>query len=93
MWCPGWARRVCKTSPLPPPQGLESLGCIRKFHLKTPPATSLFSRPVREEVLPDPKLSEAPAVFYEPCVDCALKMGRVFPYELNWNKWLQAGPP
>ncbi|XP_072839107.2 general transcription factor 3C polypeptide 1 isoform X1 [Pogona vitticeps] len=73
-------------------QGLESLGCIRKFHLKNQPATSLFSKPVLEEVITEPRLSETPTVFYEPCVDCTLKMGRVFPYELNWNKWLQTPP-
>ncbi|KAJ7306071.1 hypothetical protein JRQ81_010437 [Phrynocephalus forsythii] len=73
-------------------QGLESLGCIRKVHLRNQPATSLFSPPALEEVVREPQLSEAPMAFYEPCVDCALKMGRVFPYELNWNKWLQAPP-
>ncbi|XP_061455573.1 general transcription factor 3C polypeptide 1 [Rhineura floridana] len=70
-------------------QGLESLGCIRKFHLKKQSAPSLFSKPILEEVVPSPKLSNTPTVFYEPAIDCTLKMGRVFPYELNWNKWVQ----
>lgn len=75
-------------------QGLESLGCIRKRHLAArPPPTSLFSRPAPEEVLAAPRLSEAPAAFYEPCVDCVLRMGRAFPDEPNWNKWLQPGTP
>nr|XP_028561107.1 general transcription factor 3C polypeptide 1-like [Podarcis muralis] len=73
-------------------QGLESLGCIRKFHLKQQRPASLFSKPTLEEVVGSPKLSSTPAVFYEPTVDCTLKMGRVFPYELNWNKWVQMAP-
>lgn len=73
-------------------QALESLGCIRKFHFERPGAASLFSKPAREEVITGGKLSDAPAAFYEPAIDCTLKMGRVFPYELNWNKW-GAGAP
>ncbi|XP_058013284.1 general transcription factor 3C polypeptide 1 isoform X3 [Ahaetulla prasina] len=73
-------------------QALESLGCIRKFHFERPGAASLFSKPAREEVITSGKLSDAPAAFYEPTIDCTLKMGRVFPYELNWNKW-GAGAP
>uniref|UniRef100_A0A8C3PF78 Ral transcription factor IIIC subunit 1 n=1 Tax=Chrysemys picta bellii TaxID=8478 RepID=A0A8C3PF78_CHRPI len=70
-------------------QGLEALGCIRRFCMKKPPAISLFSRPVPEEELTDSKLSETPTIFYEPTIDCTLRMGRVFPYEGNWNKWVQ----
>ncbi|XP_077172352.1 general transcription factor 3C polypeptide 1 isoform X2 [Paroedura picta] len=69
-------------------QGLEALGCIRKFYLKQQKVPSLFSRPVQEEEVACPKLSEAPLAFYEPTVACTLQMGRVFPYELNWNKWV-----
>ncbi|XP_075755286.1 general transcription factor 3C polypeptide 1 isoform X1 [Pelodiscus sinensis] len=69
-------------------QGLEALGCIRRFFMKKPLSVSLFSRPVAEE-LTDSKLSETLTVFYEPTIDCALRMGRVFPYEVNWNKWVQ----
>uniref|UniRef100_A0A2H6NJZ4 Uncharacterized protein n=1 Tax=Micrurus carvalhoi TaxID=3147026 RepID=A0A2H6NJZ4_9SAUR len=68
-------------------QALESLGCIRKFHFERCGAASLFSKPAWEEAIPGGKLSDAPAAFYEPAIDCTLKMGRVFPYELNWNKW------
>ncbi|KAJ7345799.1 hypothetical protein JRQ81_001749 [Phrynocephalus forsythii] len=74
-------------------QRLESLGWIRKIHLKNQPATSLFSPPALEEVVTDPKLSEAPMVFYKPCVDCIPKMGHHFPYEMNRSKWLQMPPP
>ncbi|XP_044289297.1 general transcription factor 3C polypeptide 1 isoform X1 [Varanus komodoensis] len=70
-------------------QGLESLGCIRKLHLEKQSPTSLFSRPEPEQVLTNPRLSTTPTVFYEPTIDCTLKIGRVFPYELNWNKWVQ----
>uniref|UniRef100_A0A8C7DVN8 Ral transcription factor IIIC subunit 1 n=1 Tax=Naja naja TaxID=35670 RepID=A0A8C7DVN8_NAJNA len=68
-------------------QALECLGCIRKFHFERRGAASLFSKPAWEEAIPGGKLSDAPAAFYEPTIDCTLKMGRVFPYELNWNKW------
>uniref|UniRef100_A0A8C9TEX9 Ral transcription factor IIIC subunit 1 n=1 Tax=Scleropages formosus TaxID=113540 RepID=A0A8C9TEX9_SCLFO len=27
--------------------------------------------------------------FYEPSVDCCLRLGKVFPHEANWNKWVQ----
>uniref|UniRef100_A0A8C0ILH9 Ral transcription factor IIIC subunit 1 n=1 Tax=Chelonoidis abingdonii TaxID=106734 RepID=A0A8C0ILH9_CHEAB len=70
-------------------QGLEALGCIRRFCMKKPSAISLFSQPVPEEELTDSKLSETPTIFYEPTIDCTLRMGRVFPYEGNWNKWVQ----
>uniref|UniRef100_A0ACB8FK47 Uncharacterized protein n=1 Tax=Sphaerodactylus townsendi TaxID=933632 RepID=A0ACB8FK47_9SAUR len=73
-------------------QGLEALGCIRKFHLKEQKLPSLFSEPLVEEEGALPKLCEAPVAFYEPTVDCLLQMGRVFPYELNWNNTFpQAG--
>ncbi|XP_015265433.1 PREDICTED: general transcription factor 3C polypeptide 1 [Gekko japonicus] len=69
-------------------QGLEALGCIRKFSLKQQEVPSLFSRPVLEEEAACPKLGEAPVAFYEPTVACPLLMGRVFPYERNWSKWV-----
>ncbi|XP_054851434.1 general transcription factor 3C polypeptide 1 isoform X2 [Eublepharis macularius] len=70
-------------------QGLEALGCIRKFSLKQQQMTSLFSQPgLEEEEMACPKLTEASTIFYEPTVACTLLMGRVFPYELNWNKWV-----
>ncbi|XP_027718537.1 general transcription factor 3C polypeptide 1 isoform X3 [Vombatus ursinus] len=70
-------------------QGLEALGCIRKFFLKKPPGVSLFSKPAVEEEVMAPGLSERSTVFYEPTIDCTLRMGRVFPQEVNWNKWVQ----
>uniref|UniRef100_F7CWX1 Ral transcription factor IIIC subunit 1 n=1 Tax=Ornithorhynchus anatinus TaxID=9258 RepID=F7CWX1_ORNAN len=73
-------------------QGLEALGCIRKFWLKKPSAVSLFSKPKMEEEITRPRLSEAPTAFYEPSIDCTLRLGRVFPHEVNWNKWVQVEP-
>ncbi|NXA09623.1 TF3C1 factor, partial [Sapayoa aenigma] len=73
-------------------QGLETLGCIRRFYMKKPSPVSLFSQPVVEEELNNPKLSETPTIYYEPTIDCTLRMGRVFPCEVNWNKWVQIIP-
>ncbi|XP_036268902.1 general transcription factor 3C polypeptide 1 isoform X1 [Pipistrellus kuhlii] len=68
-------------------QGLEFLGCIKKRLLK-PKAVSLFSKPVVEEEEPPCSPSESSMVFYEPTLDCTLRLGRVFPHEVNWNKWI-----
>ncbi|KFO63271.1 General transcription factor 3C polypeptide 1, partial [Corvus brachyrhynchos] len=73
-------------------QGLETLGCIRQFYMKKPSPVSLFSQPVVEEQLKNPKLSETPTIYYEPTIDCTLRLGRVFPCEMNWNKWVQIIP-
>ncbi|XP_030338250.1 general transcription factor 3C polypeptide 1 isoform X4 [Strigops habroptila] len=73
-------------------QGLETLGCIRRFYMKKPSPVSLFSQPVMEEQLNNPKLSETPTIYYEPTIDCTLRLGRVFPSEVNWNKWVQIIP-
>uniref|UniRef100_A0A663F378 Ral transcription factor IIIC subunit 1 n=1 Tax=Aquila chrysaetos chrysaetos TaxID=223781 RepID=A0A663F378_AQUCH len=73
-------------------QGLETLGCIRRFYMKKPSLVSLFSQPVMEEQLNNPKLSETPTIYYEPTIDCTLRLGRVFPSEVNWNKWVQIIP-
>ncbi|XP_072204819.1 general transcription factor 3C polypeptide 1 isoform X2 [Excalfactoria chinensis] len=70
-------------------QSLEALGCIRRFHMKVAPPASLFSQPLVAEQLHSPKLSEASAAYYEPTVDCTLRLGGVFPAEVNWNKWVQ----
>lgn len=81
----GWySRNLC-----PCLQGLESLGCIRKRVLSKPAAVSLFSRPMAEEAEEvTPSLSESSTVFYEPTLDCTIRLGRVFPHDVNWNKWL-----
>lgn len=53
--------------------------------LKKPAAVSLFSRPVVEETEMPSSPSEA---FYEPTLDCTLRLGCVFPHDVNWNKWV-----
>ncbi|KFO88541.1 General transcription factor 3C polypeptide 1, partial [Buceros rhinoceros silvestris] len=73
-------------------QGLETLGCIRRFYMKKPSLVSLFSQPVVEEQLNNPKLSDTLITYYEPTIDCTLRLGRVFPSEVNWNKWVQILP-
>ncbi|XP_009864608.1 PREDICTED: general transcription factor 3C polypeptide 1, partial [Apaloderma vittatum] len=73
-------------------QGLETLGCIRRFYMKKPSLVSLFSQPVMEDQLNNPKLSETPTIYYEPTIDCTLRLGRVFPCEVNWNKWVHIIP-
>lgn len=60
--------------------------------MKKPPLVSLFSQPVVEEQLNNPRLSETPTTYYEPTIDCTLRLGRVFPSEVNWNKWVQILP-
>lgn len=69
-------------------QGLESLGCIKKCLLRKPAAVSLFSKPQLQEAQAPSSLSDSPTVFYEPTLDCTLRLGRVFPHEVNWNKWI-----
>lgn len=74
-------------------RGLESLGCIQKRTLRKPASVSLFSRPVVEGL---GQASEAEALschestvtFYEPTLDCTIRLGRVFPHDINWNKWI-----
>lgn len=76
-------------------QVLVDLGCVRKRLIVPPRRVSLFSRPQGPQ-LKDPaeervsvRVRDAAVVFYEPTVDCVLRLARVFPHELNWNKWVQ----
>ncbi|XP_004623195.2 general transcription factor 3C polypeptide 1 [Octodon degus] len=70
-------------------QGLESLGCIRKRVLRKPTSPSLFSKPM--ELKPRAEvslgLSDSTTTFYEPTLDCTIRLGCVFPPTVNWNKW------
>ncbi|KAF6124687.1 general transcription factor IIIC subunit 1 [Phyllostomus discolor] len=66
-------------------QGLEFLGCIKKRLLKKPATISLFSKPVVDEAEMPSSPSEA---FYEPTLDCTLRLGCMFPHDINWNKWV-----
>ncbi|XP_054438758.1 general transcription factor 3C polypeptide 1 [Pteronotus mesoamericanus] len=69
-------------------QGLEFLGCIKKRLLRKPAAVSLFSKPVVEEEEVSSSPSESSMAFYEPTLDCTLRLGCVFPHDVNWNKWV-----
>ncbi|XP_006859958.1 PREDICTED: general transcription factor 3C polypeptide 1 [Chrysochloris asiatica] len=69
-------------------QGLEYLGCIKKCLLKKPSVVSLFSKPVLEEAEAPASQGEHHTVFYEPTLDCTIRLGRVFPHDVNWNKWV-----
>nr|XP_044987786.1 general transcription factor 3C polypeptide 1 [Jaculus jaculus] len=76
-------------------QGLQFLGCIRKRLLRKPAAVTLFSNPLLETAKAQ-EVSEAEAsscsesymAFYEPTVDCTIRLGRIFPHDVNWNKWI-----
>ncbi|KAM6166644.1 general transcription factor 3C polypeptide 1 isoform 2-T2 [Erethizon dorsatum] len=71
-------------------QGLESLGCIRKRVLRKPTTVSLFSEPVAAKPGAEVSLglSDSTTAFYEPTLDCTIRLGRVFPPKVNWNKWI-----
>lgn len=74
-------------------QGLESLGCIQKRLLRKPAAVSLFSKPVVEGLGQAGEAEalfchESTVTFYEPTLDCTIRLGRVFPHDVNWNKWI-----
>lgn len=56
--------------------------------LRKPAAVGLFSKPRVPEVQTSSSPSESTTVFYEPTLDCTLRLGRVFPHEVNWNKWV-----
>lgn len=72
-------------------QVLMELGCVRRRCAEIQPKASLFSRP-RAPVVRDPgevSVTEDVVVFYEPTVDCSLRLSQLFPHESNWNKWVQ----
>ena len=56
--------------------------------LRKPAAVSLFSKPVVEEAEGPCSPSEGSMAFYEPTLDCTLRLGCVFPHDVNWNKWV-----
>ncbi|XP_066545864.1 general transcription factor 3C polypeptide 1 isoform X2 [Amia ocellicauda] len=71
-------------------QALEEMGCIQRRSISPTPRPSLFSRPGPAQLRegpPQPVTSDC--VFYEPALDCCLRLGRVFPRQPNWNKWVQ----
>ncbi|XP_069761563.1 general transcription factor 3C polypeptide 1 isoform X2 [Narcine bancroftii] len=70
-------------------RGLETIGCIRKRNLTKSKPVSLFSAPTSVSEMQEHKLSESCTAFYEPTIDCVIKLSKVFPHESNWNKWIQ----
>ncbi|XP_075686174.1 general transcription factor 3C polypeptide 1 isoform X2 [Rhinoderma darwinii] len=69
-------------------QVMEQLGCIKKRYIEKPSKASLFSKSRNPQLFKCSKISEALTVFYEPSMDCTLKLGGIFPSEVNWNKWV-----
>lgn len=72
-------------------QVLMDVGCVRKRCTVQQHKPSLFSKPRVPQVKGQAEVSlrDAGTVFYEPTVDCVLRLARLFPHELNWNKWVQ----
>ncbi|KAL7845111.1 hypothetical protein AOLI_G00233030 [Acnodon oligacanthus] len=72
-------------------QVLMKLGCVKKHFTLNRPKASLFSRPSVPEVISQGEFGIVDDVvaFYEPTVDCSLRLAQMFPHETNWNKWVQ----
>ncbi|XP_056587821.1 general transcription factor 3C polypeptide 1 [Triplophysa dalaica] len=72
-------------------QVLVDLGCVRKRYTVHQHKASLFSRPRMGQVKGQTELSmrDDAMAFYEPTVDCTLRLAQVFPHQPNWNKWVQ----
>ncbi|KAJ8391853.1 hypothetical protein AAFF_G00084690 [Aldrovandia affinis] len=69
---------------------LEKMGCVQKRYMTGQPRATLFSPARASEVKEGGgvKLGDRSTAFYEPTVDCCLRLGKVFPHEANWNKWV-----
>uniref|UniRef100_A0A8K9VGR9 B-block binding subunit of TFIIIC domain-containing protein n=1 Tax=Oncorhynchus mykiss TaxID=8022 RepID=A0A8K9VGR9_ONCMY len=70
-------------------QALVELGCIKKRYVTRRPKPSLFSRPAAVLMETGVRPAETTTVFYEPTIDCCLRLGQVLPHENNWNQWVQ----
>ncbi|XP_028827799.1 general transcription factor 3C polypeptide 1 isoform X2 [Denticeps clupeoides] len=71
-------------------QVLVELGCVKRRFLLSRPQTLLFSEPRCSEVSGydvGPNACHDATAFYEPTMDAALRLAKVFPHERNWNKW------
>ncbi|XP_060755326.1 general transcription factor 3C polypeptide 1 [Neoarius graeffei] len=70
---------------------LEELGCVIKRFIVNRPKASLFSRPAIPKVKGHGEVSvlEDVVAFYEPTVDCSLRLSKLFPHESCWNRWVQ----
>ncbi|XP_063790294.1 general transcription factor 3C polypeptide 1 isoform X2 [Pseudophryne corroboree] len=69
-------------------QVLEQLGCIKKCYIEKPAKVTLFSQCRIPQMIKHSKLSEDLSTFYEPTIDCTVRLGGIFPSEVNWNKWV-----
>ncbi|XP_073503906.1 general transcription factor 3C polypeptide 1 [Phyllobates terribilis] len=69
-------------------QVLEQMGCIKKCYVEKSTKASLFSKAEAPAMYTSSKLSEDFTVFYEPSIDCTMRLGGIFPSEVNWNKWV-----
>ncbi|KAF4075560.1 hypothetical protein AMELA_G00235700 [Ameiurus melas] len=70
---------------------LEELGCVIKRFTLNRSKASLFSRPGIPKVKGHGEVSvmEDVMAFYEPTVDCSLRISKLFPHESSWNRWVQ----
>ncbi|PIO24753.1 hypothetical protein AB205_0172670 [Aquarana catesbeiana] len=67
---------------------LEQIGCIKKCYMEKCFKATLCSQCKIPQVSNTSRLSENVIVFYEPTIDCTLRLGGIFPSEDNWNKWV-----
>ncbi|XP_026887701.2 general transcription factor 3C polypeptide 1 [Electrophorus electricus] len=72
-------------------QVLIELGCVKKRFTLNRPKVSLFSRPSAPQVRGqgEVSVSEEVVAFYEPTVDCSVRLAHIFPHETSWNRWVQ----
>uniref|UniRef100_A0A6Q2XN73 B-block binding subunit of TFIIIC domain-containing protein n=1 Tax=Esox lucius TaxID=8010 RepID=A0A6Q2XN73_ESOLU len=76
-------------------QALVELGCVKKKYVTRCPKASLFSSPAASPIVWEKtgelglKTGEAAVAFYEPTIECCLRLGQVFPHVSNWKPWLQ----
>ncbi|KAI5091211.1 general transcription factor 3C polypeptide 1 isoform X2 [Silurus meridionalis] len=70
---------------------LEELGCVTKRFTVKRPKVSLFSRPAIPKVKGHGEVGVMEDVvgFYEPTVDCSIRISKLFPHESSWNRWVQ----
>ncbi|KAM5153267.1 general transcription factor 3C polypeptide 1 [Mantella aurantiaca] len=69
-------------------QVLKQIGCIKKCFMEKCFKATLCSQCKIPQVFNTSKLSGDLIAFYEPTIDCTLRLGGIFPSEDNWNKWV-----
>ncbi|XP_074545488.1 general transcription factor 3C polypeptide 1 [Halichoeres trimaculatus] len=69
-------------------EALITMGCVKRKTLVKAPKTSLFARSVPQTGSEAQVIIEDPdCIFYEPTIDCSLRLSRVLPNERNWNMY------